>query len=241
VSDDPPAGDEKGPRGGCAVGDPRRCTARSKQSGERCKRYASPGRTVCVMHGSRSRAGIAHPGLTRLGKYSKYLPTALLETYEQARVDPELLSFRENIGVLQVRINQLLGTLNGDGAPGAWREARAALRALKAARTSKGCASAIARLEQALDTAESERKIWKAVDDATTQLLRVSEAERRRMIEMGPTHPHGGSPTVRAIRCFSRVRLRCRPGGTQADPGIGFSTAHTVAGALKHHQIVPLH
>jgi len=32
----------------------RRCTAKSKQSGERCKRPASPGSNVCSMHGSRS-------------------------------------------------------------------------------------------------------------------------------------------------------------------------------------------
>jgi hypothetical protein len=33
---------------------PQQCTAMSKQSGERCKRLATPGKTVCVMHGSRA-------------------------------------------------------------------------------------------------------------------------------------------------------------------------------------------
>jgi len=39
------------------TGDPmddRRCMATSKQSGERCKRLASPGAAVCAMHGSRA-------------------------------------------------------------------------------------------------------------------------------------------------------------------------------------------
>lgn len=31
--------------------EPRRCRARSKRSGERCRRLAIPGGTVCVMHG----------------------------------------------------------------------------------------------------------------------------------------------------------------------------------------------
>lgn len=31
--------------------DPRRCTAKSKQSGERCKRPSTPGATVCYYHG----------------------------------------------------------------------------------------------------------------------------------------------------------------------------------------------
>lgn len=36
--------------------DPRRCQARSKQSGEQCKRYAIAGGTVCTMHGGKSPA-----------------------------------------------------------------------------------------------------------------------------------------------------------------------------------------
>jgi len=38
------------------VEDSRRCTARSKQTGERCKRRAAPGKTVCYMHGARGGA-----------------------------------------------------------------------------------------------------------------------------------------------------------------------------------------
>lgn len=37
----------------------RQCTARSKQSGVRCKRRASPGHQVCVIHGSRSPQAMA--------------------------------------------------------------------------------------------------------------------------------------------------------------------------------------
>ena len=44
--------EKRGP--GALPPDDRRCTARSKQSGERCKRYATPGAPVCVIHGSRA-------------------------------------------------------------------------------------------------------------------------------------------------------------------------------------------
>ena len=40
---------------GNAMDDTRRCTARSKQSGEQCKRFATPGGKTCVMHGSSTR------------------------------------------------------------------------------------------------------------------------------------------------------------------------------------------
>lgn len=49
---------------GTAIGDARRCTAMSKQSQEQCKRFRTPGRTVCKFHGGYSRRGFAHPTLT---------------------------------------------------------------------------------------------------------------------------------------------------------------------------------
>jgi len=49
---------------GTAVGDERRCTAMSKRSHERCKRFRTPGRSVCKFHGGYSPRGFAHPSLT---------------------------------------------------------------------------------------------------------------------------------------------------------------------------------
>ena len=57
-------------RGGSAMGDPRRCTANSKQSGARCKRFRTPGRRVCKFHGGYSLRGYGHPMLTH-GRRSK--------------------------------------------------------------------------------------------------------------------------------------------------------------------------
>ena len=179
----------KRPGGGNAVGDPRRCTANSKQAGERCKRYSSPGRTVCVMHGGRSRAGLAHPGLTRGGRYSKHLPTNLFDAYAQALRDPELLNLRDEIAITRARVNELLGTLHGDDRPGARVSARAALRALKSARGERGRASAIKRLEEALDAAAAERKTWTAILAALDQVRKLTVAERRRMIDAGALIP----------------------------------------------------
>ncbi len=56
--------DRAGRRGGSAVGDPRRCTANSKQSGTRCERFRTLGRRVCKFHGGHSLRGFSHPGLT---------------------------------------------------------------------------------------------------------------------------------------------------------------------------------
>ncbi len=44
-----------------AIAGSRRCSARSKQSGERCRQIAVSARTVCYWHGGRSPRGENHP------------------------------------------------------------------------------------------------------------------------------------------------------------------------------------
>src|SRR5690606_41191566 len=73
-------------------------TAKSKRSGQRCKRHARPGRSVCVMHGGKApAAGPTHPTFKH-GRYSKALGgTTIQEQYEKARTDPHLLPRTEDI------------------------------------------------------------------------------------------------------------------------------------------------
>jgi hypothetical protein len=67
--------------------------------------------------------------------------------------------------------------------------ARAALRALKSARSDRGRAAAIEQLEETLDAAAGERKTWKAIEAAIDQVRRLTTAEHRRMVEMGELIP----------------------------------------------------
>lgn len=52
------------------------CTAKSKQSGQQCKRYAAAGSTKCVMHGGATPRGADSPNLKH-GRYSPYLRDSL--------------------------------------------------------------------------------------------------------------------------------------------------------------------
>src|SRR5579872_1667541 len=82
------------------------CSAR-KRDGSACQQPAMPdGR--CRMHGGKRLTGIAHPGLTAGGRFSKYRPARLADHYETARRDPELLSLRENIALLDSRLADVL-------------------------------------------------------------------------------------------------------------------------------------
>jgi hypothetical protein len=53
-----------------SVAPDRRCKAKSKQTGERCKQLAVAGREVCHWHGGASLSGRQHPGY-RHGEHSK--------------------------------------------------------------------------------------------------------------------------------------------------------------------------
>ena len=92
------------------------CTAKSKQTKQRCKHHATPGMTVCRIHGGRTPVGLAAPAF-KTGRYSKYLPAGLTERYVTARTDPELLSLRDEIGLVDTRITEVLTQSSDPDAP----------------------------------------------------------------------------------------------------------------------------
>ena len=83
----------------------KRCTAKSKRSGERCKRAASLGRNVCAIHGGKSPRGVASASF-RHGRYSKALPHRLLHDFDELRSDPELVSLRDELALVDLRLQE---------------------------------------------------------------------------------------------------------------------------------------
>ena len=63
------------------------CHAKSKRSGQQCRRRAVRGRNVCQMHGGVTPRGFALPQ-TKTGEYSKDVPTRLIADYERTKDDP---------------------------------------------------------------------------------------------------------------------------------------------------------
>lgn len=84
---------------------PHVCGAKTR-SGGTCKRAPmTNGR--CNLHGGKTPNGIALPQ-TKTGRYSKYLPTELLDNYQAALADSELLSVRDEIALVDAKIGQIL-------------------------------------------------------------------------------------------------------------------------------------
>lgn len=82
----------------------RRCTARSKRSGERCRRWATPGSNVCRMHGGRTPHGPGTGAPIKHGLYSKYKAT--LGELTDAMYDPELAEELALTRMLLERLHQ---------------------------------------------------------------------------------------------------------------------------------------
>jgi hypothetical protein len=69
------------------------------------------------MHGGRSLVGSANPAY-KTGRYSRLQPKGLRERFEALQEDPELLSLRSDITLVDSRIGELLDQL--DPGPEPW-------------------------------------------------------------------------------------------------------------------------
>jgi len=93
------------------------CGAKTRQGGP-CQVAPMPnGR--CYRHGGATPSGLASPHF-RHGRFSRDVPTRLMSRYEQALADPELLSVRSDVAVLQALINEKLAKLEGPESEPAW-------------------------------------------------------------------------------------------------------------------------
>jgi hypothetical protein len=119
----------------------------------------------------------------------------LLDRYQEARDDPELLELRDELALLDVRAQELAGRLT-EGGEGARIEA--ALEALVRARVARrkvqageDVAQARADLDQALEAIEAnltaanvEARTWEELSVVWEQRRRLVDTERRRMVDL---------------------------------------------------------
>jgi len=98
------------------------CRAISKRSGERCRKHSSKGLNVCSMHGGKSLRGVDSPRF-KTGRHSRYLPANMVEKYEQALADEELMRLNDEIALVDALLQNQLEYLNQEGEePVAWAQ-----------------------------------------------------------------------------------------------------------------------
>ena len=140
----------------------------------------------CRFCGGNAKRGAAHPKW-KGGAYSKYMPKGVATRYKAAMTDPDLLSARDEIALVQLRIQDLMGKLKDGGTAGLWDALRlkfidveAAIRAGDPAALDKGLMS----LGQIIEEGSDAEQVWGEMYEAIEAKTKVSEREWRRLRDL---------------------------------------------------------
>lgn len=138
------------------------------------------------MHGGSSPRGVA-AHLFKTGRRSKFLPTRLAAQYKEALIDPDLVTLRDELALVDVRLNELLTRVDTGESGAAWaqlvktvRELNVAVRAGKASEM----AEALNELDAAVARGASDRGAWNDVMRIVEQRRKLAESERRRLVDL---------------------------------------------------------
>jgi hypothetical protein len=164
----------------CAAFDPRPCnTDKGLRQNGRCR-----------MHRGTAAAGMLAPSYSH-GRYSRYAPAlgkheGLLDRYERAKSDAELFEMRDEVALLQSRVEQLLA----DAEPTApmWKAARAAYAGMVKANATgdkKALADSVYELGTLLQRGYDASLAWDEVGRQVDRKRKVVESHTRRAVAIG--------------------------------------------------------
>jgi hypothetical protein len=161
------------------------CKAKAKSTGVQCTRRAVTGYEVCVVHGGKTPRGIASAN-TKHGRYSRDLPTRLLDRYEAAQKDPRLLELRDDISLLQARLSEVLSRVD-DGESGQLWANLITAKAEYLAASGDDQPHKLWQLLAAIDAGANDYAAWSDVRSLLDQRRRLVESERKRIVELQQT------------------------------------------------------
>ena len=155
------------------------------RDGRPCPNHACYGWSVCRMHGAGTPRGQASPHYVD-GRYSKELPSRLRERYDQAASDPDLLVLRSDISLLDVRLGELVASLDSVGAPARLATIQRAAGAYRDAMGTDKEDPALAHLLSTIDAGTvDDDATWETIMASLEQRRKLVESERKRLVELG--------------------------------------------------------
>ena len=161
------------------------CRAKSKRSGERCKRHAGPS-GVCRMHGARTPTGEASTTFKH-GRYSKYMPVRLLDKYHESLNDEQLLEIRDEIAAIDARIKELWKRLDTGETGKMWEalhHAAAEFELCRSVKDDQGMARSLESLLSTIRMGFGDWAAWRELGEQMDRLTRYKGQEWRRLVEM---------------------------------------------------------
>lgn len=161
------------------------CGAKTK-SGGTCKQPAKAnGR--CRYHFGNMPVGPAHPRYKH-GRYSKVkMPEGLKQRYDVAMADPEYLSMRSELAILDGMLSERLETLADSGSDDLWSVARKQLGEFEAAMSSGDVASmrqVFVQLRETINSGASEAAARLEVRNLIKERKQLTESITKQMVSM---------------------------------------------------------
>lgn len=155
------------------------CTAKSKQTQQQCRQPATQGTTKCRFHGGKSLIGAASPSYKH-GRRSKVLPVRLRERYEEALDDAELLAMRDELAVIDARLDELFLRIDTGETGARWQTVRKVFQEYVVDQDD----AALADLGRAIQGGVADEQAWNEIATRIQQRQSLVESERRRLTEI---------------------------------------------------------
>jgi hypothetical protein len=206
------------------------CGAKTRNGGI-CKNPAMPnGR--CRMHGGKTPRGHALPQ-TKTGRYSKDLPTRLAARYEETANDPELLSLRQEIRLIDTLIMDNMTRLDSGESAEAWEVMRKSVDGLTDAIADEDYTKIQKGLREMRDVID-----LRILHYATEMEIRSKIDQRRKLVETEQRMTMVGEQTISVEKAMLLVgaiagilRARIHDSGTlaaiQQDIGLLLNASET--------------
>lgn len=133
-----------------------------------------------------SLVGPANPAY-RDGRYSKYMPKRLLDQYERAANDGDLLQLRDEVAVVDTRLAELFTRLDTGETGAAWSKAMEQYAALQDAIAAGDAALLKASLDAmggSLRRGQAGYHAWHEVAELLDLRRKLVESERKRLVQL---------------------------------------------------------
>jgi hypothetical protein len=142
----------------------------------------------CIKHGGKTGpTGIAHPSFKH-GRYVKSLPSRLAAQFEESESDPELMSLKAEVALIDARVADLLLNAHEGGAHSVFADISKAWKQLQYANKDKDkqkINDAIRAMNEAINAGRSEALVWEQINKLieTRRKMVLAEGKRLQMLD----------------------------------------------------------
>ena len=174
------------------------CSATAKWSNQPCRAQAVPGSDppLCEKHGGKLDL-MNVPLDTKVSfeakRWRKHLPTNLQERYEQSLNDPDILSSRNEIALIDVRLADVIESLqeSSQSSSRLWNDLNGEVQKFKKlVRKFKGIPpqeivmNFLGLITEAIEVGSTSSELWGEIRSLVNDRKKLAESERRRLVEM---------------------------------------------------------